>query len=179
MKVYKKIVYDKDMNVIEEDSYDYKGPVTECKGGGGGNPVKRVFKKVSKIFKKIIKKITSFVGDVFGFVLKPFGLPELGGFDADNIASGVKLTKPGTNIGIPVVYGYRRVGLYPYLLKQTDPTTEICMWFMRWLKEKYKVLEESLSTDTLLVFLLTALITQKKLYSVVQADTLVTYNLNV
>ena len=45
MKVYKKIVYDKDMNVIEEDSYDYKGPVTECKGGGGGNPIKKVFKK--------------------------------------------------------------------------------------------------------------------------------------
>ena len=119
MKVYKKIVWDKDMNVIEEESYDYNGPVTECKGGGGGNPIKKVFKKVSKIFKKIIKKITSFVGDVFGFVLKPFGLPELGGFDADNIASGVKLTKPGTNIGIPVVYGYRRVGAIP-IFAETD-----------------------------------------------------------
>lgn len=112
MKVYNKIVYDKDMNIIEEDSYEYKGPVTVCKGGGG-NPIKKVFKAVTKVFKKIIKKITSFVGDVFGFLIKPFGLPELGGFDADNIASGVKVTKPGTNIGIPVIYGYRRVGSIP------------------------------------------------------------------
>ena len=76
MKVYNKIVYDKDMNIIEEDSYEYSGPVAECKGGGG-NPIKQVFKAVTKVFKKIIKKITSFVGDVFGFLIKPFGLPEL------------------------------------------------------------------------------------------------------
>lgn len=118
MKVYNKIVYDKDMNIIEEDSYEYSGPVAECKGGGG-NPIKKVFKAVTKVFKKIIKKITSFVGDVFGFLIKPFGLPELGGFDADNIASGVKVTKPGTNLGLPVIYGYRRVGSIP-IFAETD-----------------------------------------------------------
>lgn len=120
MKVYSKIVYDKDMNIIEEESHEYEGPVAQCGGGGGGgNPIKKVFKSVAKVFKKIVKKITSFVGDVFGFLIKPFGLPELGGFDADNLASGVKVTKPGTNIGIPVIYGYRRVGSIP-VYAETD-----------------------------------------------------------
>jgi len=120
MKVYSKIVYDKDMNIIEEESFEYQGPVAQCGGGGGGgNPIKKVFKAVTKVFKKIVKKITSFVGDVFGFLIKPFGLPELGGFDADNIASGVKVTKPGTNQGIPVIYGYRRVGSIP-IFAETD-----------------------------------------------------------
>ena len=31
MKVYTKIVYDKDDNIIEEHSYNYKGPVSQAK----------------------------------------------------------------------------------------------------------------------------------------------------
>ena len=34
MKVYKKLVIGIQGNVIEEDSYEYSGPVSECKGGG-------------------------------------------------------------------------------------------------------------------------------------------------
>jgi hypothetical protein len=34
MKIYNKIVWDKDGNVIEEDSYDYNGPITHL----GGRP---------------------------------------------------------------------------------------------------------------------------------------------
>ncbi len=34
MKIYNKIVWDKDGNVIEEDSYDYEGPLALC----GGSP---------------------------------------------------------------------------------------------------------------------------------------------
>ena len=34
MKVYTKIVYDKDDNIIEEHSYNYKGPVSQAKGHG-------------------------------------------------------------------------------------------------------------------------------------------------
>ena len=30
MKVYTKIVYDKDDNIIEEHSYNYKGPVSQA-----------------------------------------------------------------------------------------------------------------------------------------------------
>lgn len=33
MKIYRKLVFDWDCNVIEEDSYEYDGPIAECKGG--------------------------------------------------------------------------------------------------------------------------------------------------
>jgi len=37
MKVYTKVVIDtRTLEVIDEESFDYFGPVTECKGGGGG-----------------------------------------------------------------------------------------------------------------------------------------------
>lgn len=35
MKIYTRVVMDWDGNVIEEESYDYDGPVAEAKGGGG------------------------------------------------------------------------------------------------------------------------------------------------
>lgn len=34
MKIYTKIVLDKDNNIIEEQSYDYTGPIAHCGGGG-------------------------------------------------------------------------------------------------------------------------------------------------
>lgn len=74
-----------------------------------GNP----FKGITKIFKKIkkaFKAITSFVGDAFGFIIKPFGNFETPDISADQQAQGVKITKSGTNIALPVIYGYRRVG---------------------------------------------------------------------
>ena len=35
MKIYNKIVLDKDNNIIEEDSFEYTGPITYCGTGGG------------------------------------------------------------------------------------------------------------------------------------------------
>jgi len=35
MKIYNKIVLDKDNNIIEEDHFEYNGPITYCGGGGG------------------------------------------------------------------------------------------------------------------------------------------------
>ncbi len=32
MKIYNKIIWDKDFNIIEEDSYEYEGPVAYTKG---------------------------------------------------------------------------------------------------------------------------------------------------
>lgn len=37
MKIYTKVVLDWDGNVLEEDSYDYDGPLAEAKGGGGSS----------------------------------------------------------------------------------------------------------------------------------------------
>ena len=65
--------------------------------------------KIKRGFKKIIKGIIGFVGDAFSFVIKPFNI-ETPDVSADSIAQGVKITKSGTNIGIPIVYGFRRVG---------------------------------------------------------------------
>ena len=34
MKIYTKIVLDKDNNIIEEQSYDYTSPIAHCGNGG-------------------------------------------------------------------------------------------------------------------------------------------------
>lgn len=73
----------------------------------------RIFKPIKPFFKglkKIIKSITSFVGDAFSFVINPMGSFEQPDISPEAEASGVKITKSGTNVGIPVVYGFRRVG---------------------------------------------------------------------
>ena len=36
MKIYERIVMDWDGNVLEEQGFEYEGPVTLCGGGGGG-----------------------------------------------------------------------------------------------------------------------------------------------
>ena len=74
-----------------------------------GGKVKNPFKKIIRGFKKIVKSIVGFVGDAFSFVIKPFNI-ETPDVSADALAQGVKITKSGTNIGIPIVYGFRRVG---------------------------------------------------------------------
>lgn len=38
MKIYNKIVWDKDGNILEEDSFEYEGPVVEMKGGSPSPP---------------------------------------------------------------------------------------------------------------------------------------------
>jgi len=75
------------------------------------NPIAGIIKGIGKIVGGIVKGIIDFVGDVIGFVLNPFGI-----FDAPTIddpgqqAQGVTITKSGTNVAIPVVYGHRLVG---------------------------------------------------------------------
>lgn len=72
--------------------------------------IKKPIKGIIKGIKKAVKGITSFVGDAFGFIIKPFGSFETPDVSAESLAQGVKVTKSGTNVGIPVVYGFRRVG---------------------------------------------------------------------
>ena len=71
--------------------------------------VKKFVDKVIDGFTDVVKKIGSFVGDAFNFVLTPFGAPQQN-IDPGQVADGVKLTKSGTNVPIPVVYGEREVG---------------------------------------------------------------------
>ena len=57
MKVYTKIVYDKDDNIIEEHSYNYNGPVSQVRGHGTAkyNAEQEALKKASKIPDNIVK----------------------------------------------------------------------------------------------------------------------------
>jgi hypothetical protein len=68
----------------------------------------RAAKKILNPIKKAVKKIVGFVGDFFGFNIKPMGAPDVGNTDATE--QGILVTKTGTNEGIPVIYGFRRVG---------------------------------------------------------------------
>ena len=63
---------------------------------------------IGRVLKKVVKKVTGFVGDFFGFNIKPMGAPDVGGGAEQE--QGVLLSKTGTIEGIPVIYGYRRVG---------------------------------------------------------------------
>ena len=82
---------------------------------GGGNPIKKIIKGIGKIVKgitKIVKGVIGFIGDVVGFLVNPFGTFDMPSApqQADQAAQGVTVTKNGTNVALPVVYGYRRVG---------------------------------------------------------------------
>ncbi len=50
MKIYTKIVYDKDDNIIEEHSYNYNGPVAQAKFRSGEGPGSIINKKKRKAF---------------------------------------------------------------------------------------------------------------------------------
>ena len=79
--------------------------------GGVTKSISKAFKSIVKVFTGVINSVIGFVGDIFGFVLAPFGA-----FDTPDVpnpeqeAQGAKVTKQGTNVAIPVIYGYRRTG---------------------------------------------------------------------
>jgi hypothetical protein len=68
-----------------------------------GRQIRRITNPIVRAFKKVV----SFVGDFFGFNIKPMGAPDVGGTEQEQ---GVLLNKSGTNEQIPVIYGFRRVG---------------------------------------------------------------------
>jgi len=79
--------------------------------GGVVDFVKDVVDTVVDFVVDVVETVVDFVGDVVGFVVSPFGAfdtPEVP--DPGNAATGVTVSKTGTNNQIPVVYGYRRVG---------------------------------------------------------------------
>ena len=65
-------------------------------------------RKIGRAIKKVVKKITGFVGDFFGFNIKPMGAPDGGNLPEQE--QGILISKTGTIEGIPIVYGFRRVG---------------------------------------------------------------------
>lgn len=88
-----------------------QGP-KQLKGGGGG--IGKIFsgfvKGVTRVFTGIFNAIGKFIGGVFGGFMPSMEGFDIQGADSSVGADNIKLTKQGTNLDIPVIYGYRRTG---------------------------------------------------------------------
>jgi len=105
MKIYTRLVLDKDDNIIEEESYEYTGPVAQCGGGGGGGG--------GGFIGKIFKKVIDFVTGIVSVFKSPFGAnfssPDFNSTSGENI-QGILVNKDSAISNIPVVYGTRMIG---------------------------------------------------------------------
>ena len=78
--------------------------------------IKSVVKAVVKVVKSVVKAIVNVVSSVINFVTQPFmgmlgGMPDVPSAAAEaDRQQGVLIQREGSNISIPVVYGYRKVG---------------------------------------------------------------------
>ena len=142
MKIYKKIVYDKNDNIIEEDSYEYHGQVTQA--GGAKDIVKAVVvvaavvavavvlgPQVGTIFKganmnsffmkALISVGTSIIGGVIGQKLAPkIDPPNFStALDSGVTVSAKKPTQP-----YRIIYGETRVGGTIVFAETTSATNE-------------------------------------------------------
>ena len=77
--------------------------------------VKSVVKAVTKIVKTVVKAVVDVASSIVNFVTQPFaglfGTPDIP--SADQAAAqeqGVLVQKQGSNLNIPVIYGYRKAG---------------------------------------------------------------------
>lgn len=75
--------------------------------------IKKVVKAVAKVVSGVVKAIGKVVSAVINFVASPFmslfGVPDGAQAEADR-QEGVLVQTEGSNINVPVVYGYRKVG---------------------------------------------------------------------
>jgi hypothetical protein len=70
-----------------------------------------IVETIVEVIVDVVVGIIDFVGDVIGFIMSPFGAfggPDMG--DPGQIAQGVTVTRNGSNVPLPVVYGHRKVG---------------------------------------------------------------------
>jgi hypothetical protein len=74
------------------------------------NIVKKAVNVVVKAVSSVFSAVGNAIGGVFGGLVPDVGIPDLGNIDPGASADGVKITKNGTNLDIPVIYGFRRVG---------------------------------------------------------------------
>jgi hypothetical protein len=78
--------------------------------------IKKAVKGVVKVVKGIVKGIVDIAGSIINFVTQPFlgllggmpGMPDAAG-EAQR-QQGVLVTQQGSNVQLPIVYGYRQVG---------------------------------------------------------------------
>ena len=137
MKIYKKIVYDKDDNIIEEDSYEYHGQVAQA--GGSLKKIIIIAAVVAAVVvlgptaisafqganpfvqKALISLGTSIIGGLVGQKLAPkIDPPNFG----TSLESGISVTSKAPTSPYRVIYGTSRVGGTIVYAETTSSTNE-------------------------------------------------------
>jgi hypothetical protein len=81
-----------------------------------GKAIKGVVKGVVKVVTGVVKAVVDVVSSVVNFITQPFlgllgGMPDMPSAEQESARQqGVLVTQQGSNVNIPVVYGYRQVG---------------------------------------------------------------------
>jgi hypothetical protein len=137
VKIYKKIVYDKDDNIIEEDSYEYHGQVAQA--GGSLKKIIIIAAVVAAVVvlgptaisafqganpfvqKALISLGTSIIGGLVGQKLAPkIDPPNFG----TSLESGISVTSKAPTSPYRVIYGTSRVGGTIVYAETTSSTNE-------------------------------------------------------
>ena len=142
MKIYKKIVYDKNDNIIEEDSYEYQGKVAQA----GGGSVKKIIAVVAVVaiavvlvqsgafagslgninfgklgMRALISVGSSILGGVIGQKLAPkIDPPNFG----TTLESGITVSAKSPTNPYRIIYGETRVGGTIVYAETTSSTNE-------------------------------------------------------
>ena len=137
MKIYKKIVYDKDDNIIEEDSYEYHGQVAQAGGTLKkiiiiaavvaavvvlGPTAMTAFQGFNPLVQKALISIgTSIIGGIVGQALAPkLDPPNFG----TALESGITVTSKAPTAPYRIIYGSARVGGTIVYAETTSSTNE-------------------------------------------------------
>lgn len=138
MKIYKKIVYDKDDNIIESESYEYHGEVAQA----GGSTIKKIiivaavvaavvvlgpgalttFQGMNPLVQKALISVgTSIIGGIIGQKLAPkIDPPNIG----TPLESGITVTSKAPTAPYRIIYGESRVGGTIVYAETTSSTNE-------------------------------------------------------
>jgi len=138
VKIYKKIVYDKDDNIIESESYEYHGEVAQA----GGSTIKKIIVVAAVVaavvvlgpgavstfqgFNPLVQKAlisvgTSIIGGLVGQKLAPkIDPPNIG----TPIESGITVTSKAPTAPYRIIYGTSRVGGTIVYAETTSSTNE-------------------------------------------------------
>ena len=141
MKIYKKIVYDKNDNIIEENSYEYQGQVAQA-----GGSVKKIIAVVAVVAVAVVLiQSGAFAGSFGNFSLKKLGMKALisvgtsiiGGVIGQKLApkvdppnfgtaleSGITVSAKAPTSPYRIIYGETRVGGTIVYAETTSSTNE-------------------------------------------------------
>ena len=137
MKIYKKIVYDKDDNIIEEDSYEHHGQVAQAGGSVKkiiiiaavvaavvvlGPTAMTAFQGFNPLVQKALISIgTSIIGGIVGQALAPkIDPPNFG----TALEQGITVTSKAPTAPYRIIYGSARVGGTIVYAETTSSTNE-------------------------------------------------------